>query len=121
MKRGAMPSWSKIVKAMPPLPEPSSLVMIRPSSGLALWNSLAWLSALEPVEASTKISVRCGELAFYFGSCEYVPVPRKIRQLISDLQQEGFSDRGGKGSHRNFCKGNVTVTISGNSGDDAKR
>ncbi|MEJ7590058.1 MAG: type II toxin-antitoxin system HicA family toxin [Planctomycetaceae bacterium] len=29
-------------------------------------------------------------------------MPRKIRELIADLQAAGFSDRGGKGSHRNY-------------------
>ena len=48
-------------------------------------------------------------------------MPRKIRQLIKDLEKAGFVDRGGKGSHKNFMheKG-VVVTISGNPGDDAK-
>ena len=48
-------------------------------------------------------------------------MPRKLRQLIADLTRAGFSDRGGKGSHRNFThpKG-VRVTLSGGTGDDAK-
>jgi predicted RNA binding protein YcfA (HicA-like mRNA interferase family) len=48
-------------------------------------------------------------------------MPRKLRQLIADLTGAGFTDRGGKGSHRNFThpKG-VRVTVSGSSGDDAK-
>jgi predicted RNA binding protein YcfA (HicA-like mRNA interferase family) len=48
-------------------------------------------------------------------------MPRKIRQLIKDLEDAGFVSRGGKGSHRNFLhvKG-VAVTISGKLGDDAK-
>ena len=48
-------------------------------------------------------------------------MPRKIRQLISDLLRAGFVDRGGKGSHRNFVhsKG-VRLTLSGNPGHDAK-
>jgi predicted RNA binding protein YcfA (HicA-like mRNA interferase family) len=29
-------------------------------------------------------------------------MPRKIRQLIKDLENVGFVNRGGKGSHRNF-------------------
>jgi predicted RNA binding protein YcfA (HicA-like mRNA interferase family) len=47
-------------------------------------------------------------------------MPRKIRQLISDLESAGFSNRGGKGSHRNYehPKGQ-RVTLSGNPGDDA--
>jgi predicted RNA binding protein YcfA (HicA-like mRNA interferase family) len=48
-------------------------------------------------------------------------VPRKIRDLISDLEHAGFVNRGGKGSHRNFLhKKGIKVTISGNLGDDAK-
>jgi predicted RNA binding protein YcfA (HicA-like mRNA interferase family) len=48
-------------------------------------------------------------------------MPLKVRQLIADLTRAGFTDRGGKGSHRNFThpKG-VRVTLSGSSGDDAK-
>ena len=46
---------------------------------------------------------------------------RKIRQLIKDLENAGFVNRGGKGSHRNYLheKG-VALTISGKLGDDAK-
>ena len=48
-------------------------------------------------------------------------MPRKIRQLIKELEQAGFINRGGKGSHRNFIhpKG-VVITISGKLGDDVK-
>ena len=48
-------------------------------------------------------------------------MPRKLRQLIADLEKAGFVNRGGKGSHRNFThpKG-VRVTLSGNPGDDVK-
>jgi predicted RNA binding protein YcfA (HicA-like mRNA interferase family) len=47
-------------------------------------------------------------------------MPRKIRQLIADLERAGFVNRGGKGSHRNFAhpKG-LRVTLSGKPGDDA--
>ena len=50
-------------------------------------------------------------------------MPRKIRELIRDLEPAGFVNRGGKGNHRNFVHPKVTkpVTISGNLGDDAKR
>lgn len=50
-------------------------------------------------------------------------MPRKIRDLIRDLEQAGFVNRGGKGSHRNFVHPNVSeqVTISGKLGDDAKQ
>ena len=48
-------------------------------------------------------------------------MPPKIRQLIGDLKSAGFTDRGGKGSHRNFKhpKG-IRITISGSDGADAK-
>lgn len=48
-------------------------------------------------------------------------MPRKVRELIADLKNAGFVDRGGKGSHRNFVhyKG-IRITISGKEGDDAK-
>lgn len=49
-------------------------------------------------------------------------MPRKIRQLISDLTRAAFVNRGGKGSHRNFVhRLGVRVTISGKDGADAKR
>ena len=46
---------------------------------------------------------------------------RKIKQLIKDLEKAGFTNRGGKGSHRNFLhpKG-IVITISGKLGDDAR-
>ena len=49
-------------------------------------------------------------------------MPPKIRDLIADLKQAGFVDRGGKGSHRNFVHAKLAkpITISGKSGDDAK-
>ena len=48
-------------------------------------------------------------------------MPIKIKQLIKELEQAGFINRGGKGSHRNFIhpKG-VVLTISGKLGDDVK-
>ena len=51
-----------------------------------------------------------------------VPMIRKIRELIRDLEAAGFFDREGKGDHRNFVHPKVTkpVTISGKPGDDAK-
>ena len=50
-------------------------------------------------------------------------MPRKIRELIAELERHGFVDRGGKGSHRNFVHSRVSrpVTISGDGGDDAKK
>jgi len=49
-------------------------------------------------------------------------MPPKIRDLIEDLEEAGFVNRGGKGSHRNYVHPMVIkpVTISGNLGDDAK-
>ena len=48
-------------------------------------------------------------------------MPRKIRQLIADLEKQGFVDRGGKGSHRNFVHpSGVRIMLSGAPGEDAK-
>jgi predicted RNA binding protein YcfA (HicA-like mRNA interferase family) len=48
-------------------------------------------------------------------------MPKKIREPIRELEASGFSDRGGKGSHRNFLHASgVVLTISGRPGDDAK-
>jgi predicted RNA binding protein YcfA (HicA-like mRNA interferase family) len=42
--------------------------------------------------------------------------------LIRDLERAGFTNRGGKGSHRNFEHPvGVRTTISGSPGDDAKQ
>jgi predicted RNA binding protein YcfA (HicA-like mRNA interferase family) len=51
-----------------------------------------------------------------------VSMPRKVRELVRDLDQAGFTNRGGKGSHRNFVHPRVAkpITISGKDGDDAK-
>jgi len=50
-------------------------------------------------------------------------MPRKVRELVADLLRNGFTNRGGKGSHRNFTHPRVArpLTISGADGDDAKR
>ena len=48
-------------------------------------------------------------------------MPRKVRQLIADLEKAGFVNRGGKGSHRNFTHPRgLCVTVSGQAGEDAK-
>ena len=48
-------------------------------------------------------------------------MPRKIRELIKELEKAGFINRGGKGSHRNFIhSAGIVITISGKLGDDAK-
>jgi len=48
-------------------------------------------------------------------------MPRKVRQLIADLEKTGFVNRGGKGSHRDVTHPTgVRVTLSGNPGDDVK-
>jgi predicted RNA binding protein YcfA (HicA-like mRNA interferase family) len=49
-------------------------------------------------------------------------VPRKIRELVSNLEKAGFTRvYGGKGSHRKFVhpKFRGFVLISGREGDDA--
>ena len=50
-------------------------------------------------------------------------MPPKIRELIEDLERAGFSDRGGKGSHRSFVHPKLAkpVTTAGKTGDDAKQ
>ena len=49
-------------------------------------------------------------------------MPPKIRDLIAKLKRAGFSDRGGKGSHKNFVHPKVAepITISGSPGEDAQ-
>ena len=49
-------------------------------------------------------------------------MPRKIRDLIRDLERAGFVNRGGKGSHRNFVHPMLKkpITISGNENEDVK-
>ena len=50
-------------------------------------------------------------------------MPRKIRELIADLESAGFTNRGGKGSHRNYSHPHATkpVTIAGKPDNDAKQ
>ncbi len=49
-------------------------------------------------------------------------MPRKIRDLIRDLEKAGFVNRGGKGSHRNLVHPTLKkpITISGSDSEDAK-
>lgn len=48
-------------------------------------------------------------------------MPRKIRELLRELESAGFLNRGGKGSHRNYIhRRGVRITVSGSPGDDAK-
>jgi predicted RNA binding protein YcfA (HicA-like mRNA interferase family) len=51
-------------------------------------------------------------------------MPRKIRELIDDLSAAGFYEipGGGKGAHRKFTHASYAgaVTLSGQTGDDAK-
>lgn len=48
-------------------------------------------------------------------------MPKKIRELIRELEMAGFVKRGGKGSHRNFIHvSGVVLTVSGQPGDVAK-
>ena len=49
-------------------------------------------------------------------------MPPKVRELIAELERNGFINRGGKGSHRNFEHPlGERVTISGKPGDDARK
>jgi predicted RNA binding protein YcfA (HicA-like mRNA interferase family) len=49
-------------------------------------------------------------------------MPRKLRELVRDLEQAGFTKRGGKGSHRTYVHSRVSrpITLSGKLGADAK-
>lgn len=48
-------------------------------------------------------------------------MPRKLRELVADLERAGFVNRGGKGSHRNFIHpSGLRVTLSGQAGADAR-
>ena len=48
-------------------------------------------------------------------------MPRKVRELIRALERAGFTDRGGKGNHRNFeHPDGIRVTVSGQTGADVK-
>ena len=50
-------------------------------------------------------------------------MPRKIRELLQDLNEAGFHEiSGGKGSHRKLVHRQYrsAVTLSGRLGDDAK-
>ncbi len=65
-------------------------------------------------EFSLARRVPCGKL---------LCVPRKIRQLVADLERVGFElVPGGKGSHRKFrhSKFPGSLILSGRDGDDAK-
>lgn len=50
-------------------------------------------------------------------------MPRKIRELKSDLRQAGFVERPGKGSHTVWHHPSVPerVVLAGREGEDAKR
>ena len=50
-------------------------------------------------------------------------MPRKVRELETDLARAGYRKRAGKGSHRVWEHSLVpeSVTMSGKSGDDADR
>ncbi len=48
-------------------------------------------------------------------------VPKKIRELIAELEAAGFKNLGGKGSHRKYehTKSGAKVVVSGKPGADA--
>ena len=52
-------------------------------------------------------------------------MPKKIRELVKNLQDAGFTivPGAGRGSHRKFTHENYpgAVTLSGRDGDDAKK
>lgn len=48
-------------------------------------------------------------------------MPRKVRELIRDLERVGFELQSVRGSHRKYVRGGAIVIISGSAGDDVKR
>ena len=48
-------------------------------------------------------------------------MPKKIRELIAELEAAGFKNLGGKGSHRKYehAKSGAKVVVSGKPGTDA--
>ncbi|KEF35352.1 MULTISPECIES: type II toxin-antitoxin system HicA family toxin [Deinococcus] len=48
-------------------------------------------------------------------------MPPKLRDLIRELERAGFELRSVRGSHRKYVRGGVTVIVSGQAGDDAKK
>ncbi|MBZ9713729.1 type II toxin-antitoxin system HicA family toxin [Deinococcus multiflagellatus] len=48
-------------------------------------------------------------------------MPRKIRELIRDLERAGFELKRTRGDHRQYRKGRTPITISGGLGDDAQK
>lgn len=50
-------------------------------------------------------------------------MPKKVRELIAQLEKAGFVNKGGKGSHRKFIHPDVDlpIVISGKSGSDARK
>lgn len=47
-------------------------------------------------------------------------MPRKLRELMAELEKAGFVNRGGKGSHRNYIHPRgARVTLSRQAGADA--
>lgn len=50
-------------------------------------------------------------------------MPPKVRDLVKKLEEAGFQNRGGKGSHRNYVHPDlaIPITISGKLSDDAKK
>jgi predicted RNA binding protein YcfA (HicA-like mRNA interferase family) len=48
-------------------------------------------------------------------------MPRKVRELLIELERAGFLNRGGKGSHRNYAHASgIRITVAGQPRDDAK-
>lgn len=47
-------------------------------------------------------------------------MPRKVRELIRDLERAGFEFQPGRGSHRKYVRGGSVVIVSGRTGDDVK-
>jgi predicted RNA binding protein YcfA (HicA-like mRNA interferase family) len=72
-----------------------------------------WSGIVLAVETEHRLDSICGIITILL-------MPRKVCQLIADLERAGFVDLGGKGSHRNTVHPRgPRVTVSGKPGDDA--
>lgn len=49
-------------------------------------------------------------------------MPPKIRELITELERAGFTNKGGKDSHRNYAHPKLAkpIIVSGKAGEDAQ-
>jgi len=88
------------------------------------WPGCTWPGAFEGGEVASPVGGRAKPRWSRTTACGKMPrVPRRIRQLIADLECAGYVRiHGGKGSHRKFVhpKFSGFVLLRGHDGDDAQ-